>query len=293
LTSGQFRFDRQTLSGGAAVAASAEACTHPRELRRETEEGIVCSNCGLVISKPGVQVVSDFVQAPFEQKDHYRVDDVRKAADDDQETIVNESVRIQNRIEKERGGRIDEQDAKFIRRHKPKQRKENGGEQFVRNRKGSKRYKADYLLLIDESYLAILGGFEYRQRFLPDDAAPKDITDLYVRCISDARKSIDSLLCKFRKKTGKPDLGDWRLDYKLDLKVYVATLVLCFLSPPDSKKGYEGRYLDDNDRAQHPNCDFATRLLDSFKSRKVLTSCIAPHRLVRLEVDMWKAYLDI
>jgi hypothetical protein len=186
----------------------------------------------------------------------------------------------------------------FLRKHKRRVR--TGPSAYKKHRIGTKRYSKDYISKVPEAYLATIGELEYKlSNVLPQPEYLKEfhlVDDLRKECIQIGKRKVENLLQKFaefeqRGKTGKEEEEkeggsaaiDWRLMYKLDIKVYAAVAVLYMEDPPDSAKGYCEMVSIDHKRS----VDF---LLDDMQKKKAIVSITAPNRLAKLLCQMWKVY---
>jgi len=180
----------------------------------------------------------------------------------------------------------------FMIKHKPRVRRD-GTLSFKRQRTGTERYARDYLALIPDHFYACVGDYDFHLRTAPVTATAAassanggDSSEaLRTACISNGRRRVETLLNYFAKSTASKSKGggDWRLKYKLDTKVFVATLVLYMCEPPDPATGYKDMVSESNGRK-------ANKLVDALSAKNALSSITADHRLVKLECQMYKVY---
>lgn len=269
----------------------------------------VCRNCGVVVSRELRQVETTFdaltpnEQAqcclmpysyrPLQQHQQPEYQQQQQQQQQPQQPVLQEvygapdipAVVVKQGKKFSSGPLTKEQT--FMVKHKPRVRRP-GLCRFKRQRTGTARYERDYLALIPDRFYASIGDFEFCLHNNQDkvDTIPDYVLGLRSSCITKGRHKVECLLEHFAKSTffKSKGGGDWRLKYKLDTKVYAAAMVLYMCpDPPDSSTGYKDLVNKSTGRK-------ANDLINALSENKAISSVTADHRLVKLEIQMYKAY---
>jgi hypothetical protein len=278
---------------------SEDSCSHSGPNLVETREAIVCKKCGFVMQE--LDLEEEYMKQPMAARDLHRqglyeyadevLDDVEATAD-----------------EKAMAKWTSYADHQYIKRHKKKPRSAGRGELYIRDRANSERFKKDYIAMIPDQYLLLASNFDYFKVMITE-GTPEKVEALRLKCVHGGKVNIENLLRKYHSSHSKKPprqavdaMHAWRLDYKLDYKIYAACLACILQVPPSSQTGYKGmkvkKYASTTCEEGDPvsaigAVDFDYQMLCDFQKAKIITSNVAPHSLVRLEIEMWKSYLGI
>lgn len=258
--------ERVCTSCGFVLGCDSVVCTYERLNVKEQERfSAGCANDDFedsAITK-AVRLPKRFGRKRFQPADD---DDVAAtAADDDDGGIV-----LSKRVKLVAG--VPSKSEKFMRRRKARTKRTPSG--FNRERRRTKRYQKDYFCLVPARLFQEIGDGDVSLGKKLVEELLEDYANLDEFKIAAKKKEIP---------VENERRLDWRLLYKLDTKVYAATIVLWIGVPPDPKTGYSNVTNESNSRCTQGQ-------FDEFVKNKIVESCMAPGRLVKLECDMWKAH---